>query len=413
MRNNSFFKKTEILIGYVKWCLTGIFTGIILGLVAGSFHHAVDFGAEIFSKYDFMLYLMPLAGIIIAAMYKYSNMENDLGTNFAILSLLKGENIRLRTAPLIYISSVLTHITGGSSGREGAALQLGSSIGLYLGKLLKLDDKDIKIITMCGMSASFAALFGTPIAAAVFSMEIVGMGIIHYSCLVPCIISSVTGYFIAGFMGISPTFFQISAMPEVTPLNILRVIILSALTSLLSIVFCWCLHFSSHSFKKIKNIILRGFLGGVIVALITLIIGSRDYNGAGMNIIQQAISGEAKPEAFILKIILTAITLGAGFKGGEIVPSFFIGATFGCVAAPFIGLNSGFGAATGIAAIFCAVTNCPIASIFLAAEIFGGKGMIFFAIICATSYMLSGYTGLYGEQKRLYSKIKAVCLKES
>lgn len=398
--------KTEPLLTYGKWSLIGILVGIVLGVVASSFHHAVDIGATLFSKYDFILYLMPLAGIVIAAMYKCSDMENDIGTNSAILSIREDKDIKLRTAPLIYISSVLTHATGGSSGREGAALQLGSSIGAYIGKLLKLDKNDIKIIIMCGMSASFSALFGTPITAAIFSIELIEVGIMHYSSLVPCMISAITGFFTSQLMKITPTAFELSVIPEVTPVNIVKIIILSALSAAISILFCLALTFAGKLFKKIPNSMLRAFIGGIIVILATLLLGTRDYNGAGMFVIERAVNGEAHPMAFLIKIIMTAITLGTGYKGGEIVPTFFIGSTFGCFCASILGIDPGFGAAVGMVAIFCGVTNCPLASMFLAMELFGGKGMIFFAISCATSFMLSGYTGLYKEQKIVYSKTK-------
>ena len=157
--------------------------------------------------------------------------------------------------------------------------------------------------------------------------------------------------------------------------------------------------------KLFKNKYLRAFVGAVVIVLLTLLVGTRDYNGAGMDIITRAISGEAKPEAFLLKILFTAVTIATGFKGGEIVPTFFIGSTFGCVASPLFGLDPTLGAAIGFIALFCGVVNCPVASIILSLEVFGPEGILFFAIACSVSYMMSGYFGLYESQKILYSKI--------
>jgi len=179
------------------------------------------------------------------------------------------------------------------------------------------------------------------------------------------------------------------------------------LCAVLSVLFCIVMEHIGGAYRRIfKNPFVRVFCGGCIVIAATYLVGCRDYNGAGMNIITQALQGDAKAEAFLLKILFTALTLGAGFKGGEIVPSFFIGATFGCVAGPLLGLSAPFAASLGMAAVFCGVTNCPLASIMLCIEVFGFHGMAYYALCCAVSYMLSGYYGLYTEQKIMYSKVE-------
>ena len=260
---------------------------------------------------------------------------------------------------------------------------------------------------MCGMSAAFSALFGTPVTSVIFSMEVITVGVMHYSAIVPCILSAIIGTKIAMLCGIPPTAFEISVIPDFGTLAVTNVIILSILCGVLSIVFCITMHKSAHLYKHyIHNSILRGFVGGVIVVILTYIVGTYDYNGAGMNIIELALKGEARQEAFLIKIIFTALTLGAGFRGGEIVPSFFIGSTFGCVIGAILGLHPSFAAAIGLVAVFCGVTNCPLSSIILSIELFGGDGIVFFTLACGVSYMLSGYYGLYSEQKIMYSKVK-------
>ena len=189
----------------------------------------------------------------------------------------------------------------------------------------------------------------------------------------------------------------------------LRVAALGVLCALVSVLFCSVIHLAEHQLKhRIPNPWLRAVLGGLAVIAMTYLVGSGDYNGAGMEVITAAVErGTAHPAAFLLKLLFTAVTLGAGFKGGEVVPSFFVGATFGCVAGPLLGIPAGPAAALGLAAVFCGATNCPIASIFLSIELFGDGGLLYFAIICGISYMLSGYSGLYSSQTILYSKLKA------
>ena len=300
------------------------------------------------------------------------------------------------------------YLFGGSAGREGAALQLGGSIAGLIGKISRLDEKDMHIMTMCGMSAVFAALFGTPLTATLFALEVISVGVIYYSALVPCIVASLFALEMARIFGIAPTHFDVVIEP-ISELMLLKVSALAIVCSLMSTVFCLSMHKTEHLFAKlIKNPYLRIAAGGALVVLITAILGTGDYNGAGMNIIKHAIEeGQAKPDAFFWKLILTAITIGCGFKGGEVVPTFFIGATLGCVLGSLLGIPTGFAAALGLICVFCGAVNCPVASIILSVELFGSGELLYFALACGISYMLSGYFGLYSSQKIMYSKTRA------
>ena len=351
---------------------------------------------------------LPAAGLLIVFLYRAGGIKHDKGTNLVIGSIRNPEyNVPFRMAPLIFITTVITHLFGGSAGREGAALQIGGSLGASIGKLIKMDDSDKHIMTLCGMSAVFAALFGTPVTAALFSVEVISIGILYYSALVPCILSATISYAITEKFHITPTYFILNQVPEMSLATGIRVIILSVAAAVLSILFCMSMQVIGKTFKKyLKNQYLRILVGGVLLVLLTLAVRCNDYNGAGMNIIEQAIHGTAKPEAFILKLLFTCITIGCGFRGGEIVPSFFIGATFGCTLGGWIGLDPGFGAAMGLVCLFCGVVNCPLASLVLSIELFGASGILLFAIGCSVSYMLSGYYSLYSEQKIIYSKLR-------
>ena len=394
---------------FLKWALIASVTGVIGGGIGTLFSYCIK-QANIFEKsLWFLVLFMPLGGIVIVFLYKLLKVENDLGTNCVIESVRSKNHVPYAVAPLIFVSSVITHLTGGSSGREGAALQLGGSLGTIVGKLFRLDESDMHIALMCGMSGLFSSLFGTPIAAAFFALEVISVGVAYYSALVPCFTSSVVAYFVSLHLGSEPFRFDISkSVPEFNLISLAQVIGLAAVCAVVSIIFCVAMKKTHHYAKKFfTNDYIRIIAGGCIVILLTFIVGNRDYNGAGSQVIIEAIGGNAKPEAFLLKIIFTCATIGFGYKGGEIVPTLFIGSTFGCVFSQLIGLDPTFGAAVGLICMFCGVVNCPVASILLSVEIFGAQGFVLFAVACAVSYMLSGYYGLYSSQKILYSKLKA------
>ncbi|MDD7185158.1 MAG: chloride channel protein [Oscillospiraceae bacterium] len=391
--------------GFLKWVLLSIMTGITVGFVGVLFFYSIKGVTDFRKSHSWIIWLLPLGGVAIVQLYKAMGFPKDRGTNLVLLSARDGEKMGFKNTICIFISSVITHLLGGSSGREGAALQIGGSMGSQFGQILKLDDDDRKIITMCGMSACFSAIFGTPVTATVFSAEICLVGSLQYSAIVPCIISAVSAMKVAEFFKVTDFDLFINA-PEYSLLNYGKIIVLGILCAVVSCIFCGASELASHLYKKIKNQNLRIVTGGIIVAVLTFAIGTFDYNGAGGEIIAKAFTGDSRPEAFIMKILFTALTLGAGFKGGEIVPVFFTGSTFGSLMAEILGIDYSLGAGVGMVAVFCGVTNCPLASIILSVELFGGSGFGFCAIACCISFMLSGYMSLYTAQQFMYSKIK-------
>ncbi len=388
-----------------KWLPITLLVGVVLGLVGTAFHHAIEIVTEFREHNPWILLLLPLIGALVALIYKSLRLEKDPGTNIVLRSIYSKDTVPFRLAPAIFLAATLTHLGGASSGREGAALQLGGSIAGWLGRLIKLSEADMSIITMCGMSATFSALFGTPLTAAIFSVEVVSVGLLHPSALLPCLIASLCGFGVASLLGVHATSFVVAEIPKLTLLSIGQTLALGILCAAVAIVFCGLMHKVGDLFKTyIPHLVLRGILGGTIVLLLTILFGSQDYNGAGMHIVEAAIAGSAFEGAFLLKMLITAISLGAGFKGGEIVPVMFVGSTFGCVVAPFLGLPAAFGAAAGLVAVFCGVVNCPIASFILAIELFGGQGLVLFAVAVMCSHLMSGYVGLYHDQQMPYSK---------
>ena len=390
-----------------KWVIVSILAGVIVGLVSTAFFFGMDIVTSLRIHYSWLIFFLPLGGLLIVFLYKLLHDEHDTGTNLVISAIHSGEEVPLRMVPLIFISTLATHLFGGSAGREGAALQFGGSIGNSLGKLFRFDEKDQHIMIMAGMSAAFSTLFGAPMAAAIFSMEVVSVGIMHYSALVPCVLASLVANGIATHLGVVHELFQIHNVPTFTLLSAIKLTGLSILCAFVSMLFCIILHQTEHLYQKyIKSPYLRAFAGGCIILVLTLFVGSQTYNGTGLNIIEHCLSGSVGPEAFFLKILFTALTLGAGYKGGEIVPSLFIGASFGSLFGNLLGLPHGICAAIGMTSVFCGVTNCPITSLLISFELFGYDGMPFYLLAIAFSYMLSGYFSLYKSQKIVYSKFK-------
>lgn len=391
----------------IKWVIFSIISGIVVGTAGTLFYFAMSVVTLVRVKNPWLIFLLPVGGLIIVSCYRLLHNEKDTGTNLVLSAIHSGDELPLRMAPLIFISTLLTHLFGGSAGREGAALQLGGSIGNGIGKLFHFDEKDKHILIMCGMSAAFSALFGTPMAAAIFSMEVVSVGIMYYAALVPCVISSLIAHGIAVSFGVTEELFLIDAIPAFTVVSAVQISVLAILCALVSVLFCIMLHQSEYVQKRfLKNPYIRAFAGGCIIILLTLLVGDQSYNGTGMNIIARCMDGTVRSEAFIMKMLFTAVTLGAGYKGGEIVPSFFTGAAFGCLFGNLTGFSPSLCTAVGMSAVFCGVTNCPITSLLISFELFGYEGMPYFLLAVAFSYMLSGYYGLYHSQKIIYSKYK-------
>lgn len=389
-----------------KWLLISVGIGLLIGSIASVFGHALTWANDFRNQYPIVILSLPFAGMLIVFLYRVSKNTDDRGTNMVISSIHSATGIPFRMAPLIFISTVLTHLCGGSAGREGAAIQLGGSIANRLGKICKLNENDQRIIIMCGMSAGFAALFGTPMAAAIFALEVISIGIMHYSALVPCVTSAMIAYFVAGFFKIKPESFTVAEIPQMEPVTFFKMIIFAGLIGGVSVLLCIFLHTTESIYKTcFKNPYVRIFVAGCIVILLTAVVGNTSYLGSGMGIIERIFhEGTTPNHTFLLKIIFTALTLGAGFKGGEIVPSFCIGAAFGCVVASLFGLPVTLVAACGMVGVFCGVTNCPITSLLISFELFGFEGMPYYLVTVAVSYMLSGYYGLYHSQKIMYSK---------
>ena len=392
---------------FIRWGIFSAFVGLFVGAFSTLFAFCLRQVTSFRTENPWLILCLPLAGVMIVFLYGVFRYKNDKGTNMVLSSIHAEAEVPFRMAPLIFMSTIITHLFGGSAGREGAALQLGGSIGQQLGTLFRFDEKDQRVVVMCGMSAAFSAIFGTPIAASIFSMEVVSVGVMYYAALVPCVFSSLVASKFATHMGIGPNVFKIRQMPLFQVVPSLKIIGLALCCAALSVVFCMALHSLGDFYRnKLKNPYIRIIVSSLVIILLTIILQTDDYMGAGVPVIQRAIQGNVEPLAFVWKIVFTALTLEAGFKGGEIVPSFFVGATFGCLFGHILGISPSLCAAVGMMSVFCGVTNCPVTSMLIAFELFGYHGVPFFLLGISVSYLMSGYYGLYHDQTIVYSKYK-------
>ena len=390
---------------FLKWTLLGLLLGAVGGIIGAGFHHALHVVTHLRNTHGWLLLLLPVAGIATVAIYRLLGQRNNRGTNEIIDAALEGKPVSPLVAPAIFLASALTHLCGGSAGREGAALQLGGSTASLLARTLRLSENDTTVAIMAGMSAVFAGLFGTPLTACLFTMEFESVGTIFSPALLPCFLAAYVASRVSGILGVHGEVFPLDAVQAITLGNCWKFALLAVLISLLGIGMCWVFHKAEHLAKhKIPNAWVRIALGGAVILLLTMAVGDQRYNGAGMDMALGAVAGNARWQDFALKLLFTAVTLAAGFKGGEIVPTFCIGATFGCVAGALLGLEPGMAAALGLIGLFCCATNSPLASIVLSIEMFGGANLYLFALVCVICFVLSGNSGLYASQIIEFSK---------
>lgn len=392
---------------FIKWSALALVIGSVAGAAGTIFSMGVSWATGFRLSHPSMLFFLPVSGLLIVWLYHSFHEEGNRGTNMVIDAISSNERVTPATGPLIFFSTILTHLGGGSSGREGAALQLGGSIGNSFGEWFKLDERDKKIAIMCGMSAVFSALFGTPVAAAIFSLEVVSIGVLYYAALVPCVFSSFLAVGIARAAGLEGEHFPVEMIPALDLKAVGLLVLLGILCAAVSILFCVLLHTAEHAYRKyFPDARVRILAGSFLFIALTLLSGTRDYCGSSMGLIESSIEGSARYEAFLMKMLFTAVALGAGFKGGEIVPTLCVGAALGCAFGEITGFAPSLCAACGMAALFAGVTNCPITSLVIALELFGYEGMEYFSIIIAVAFALSGYYGLYASQKFVYSKTR-------
>ena len=384
---------------FLKWGLLGLIMGALGGLIGAGFHHALHFVTHLRGEHSWLIFLLPVGGLLTVTLYKVLKLQNNKGTNEIIDATLDGHPVAPAVFPGIFLATATTHLFGGSAGREGAALQLGGSTASLLAKIFRLDENERKVMVMSGMAAVFAGLFGTPLTAALFCMEFESVGTVFSPALLPCFLAAFVASRVSLSFGVHAEGLLLETSLGMDVLTLGKVALLAVAVSVLGIFMCAFFHKAEHFAKQhVANPYIRIAVGGVIVMVMTLIVGDHRFNGAGMDMALKAVAGQTDWYNFILKMVFTAVTLAAGFKGGEIVPTFCVGATFGCLLGGLLGLDAGICGALGLIGLFCCATNSPIASIVLSIEMFGGANLYLFALVCVICFVLSGNSGLYASQ---------------
>ena len=407
------FKSVESNLKYfAKWTVTALLIGTVVGAVGAVFRKGVELVTANWNARPYMIFLAPAAACLVVLTAKLLKEEKNGGTNRVIDSVSEGKHITERTAPMIFVSTLLSHLTGASVGKEGAALMIGGGLGEIFSKLLKFDENDRRIAIMCGMSACFASVFGTPMAATVFPMEVISIGTMYYAALIPCIFSAFFGAGVSMHLGCHAEVFPVTEVPPFDLTQTVLVVNLGLMLALTAVFFSWSLH-EGHELagKLAPNPYVRAAAGGFLLIFLTGLnlhfgSGAFDFNGGGFPLAEKAMEGEAVTYAFLLKILFTTVCISCGFKGGEIVPTLCIGACVGSLFAGTVGADVRLYAAAGMAAMFAGMTNCPISSLLLSFELFGYAGMPYYAVTIAVCFTLSGYYGLYSSQRFAYSKTR-------
>ncbi|MDD6352514.1 MAG: chloride channel protein [Lachnospiraceae bacterium] len=394
----------------VKWILISLIEGVVLGLIGTLFYYCIAWATGFRQSHLMVVLLLPFGAMAIHWIYHITKRDNPGGTNLVLASIRDGQKIPLRMTPLIFISTVFSHFCGASVGREGAALQLGGSVGAFMAKIFRQKDESRRIMVMAGMGAAFSALLGTPLSGAVFAMEITSVGVMYYPALLPSVIAAFTAHRIAILLHQPVTAYSIGPVPEFTLISALKISLVGFASGLAAILFIIALREAGkYAGSLVGNKYLRAFVIGCILLGLTILTGflegrPEQYNGAGIDMIEMALLGNSPWYAFLMKILFTALSIAAGYKGGEIVPSFFIGATLGAAIGPLVGLNPALAAAAGMGSVFCGVTNCPLTGLVFLFELFGFKAMPFFILPIAISYVASSYYSLYKTQEFRFKK---------
>lgn len=389
----------EQISNLFKWILLSGVIGLLVGSASAILLLSLEFATNYRESHLWIVWLLPLAGLGIGLLYHYFGKDVVKGNNQIVDEYHKPEKIiPLKMAPFVLIGTFLTHLFGGSAGREGSAVQMGSAISDQFSRLFKLDSLDRKILLIIGISGGFASVFGTPLAGTVFALEVLIIGRMRYEAILPSMLTAYVANATCHLWDVHHTSYNILEVPEFTFQNILWVILCGIIFGLGALLFSKMTHFWGSFFtSKIKYPPLRPFIGGIVLAVFVYFVGTR-YIGLGIPVIEESFLYELSSADFILKILLTSFTLGAGFKGGEVTPLFFIGATLGNILILFVPLPFSLLAGMGFVAVFSGATNTPLACILMGIELFGAESALYTGLACVVAYLFSGHSGIYSSQ---------------
>ncbi|MHB1699956.1 MAG: voltage-gated chloride channel family protein [Acidobacteriaceae bacterium] len=395
------FEQVHILTDLLRWLLIGGIAGMLAGTASALLLGSLNWATATRESHKWLIALLPLAGLAVGCMYKYYGGAVEAGNNLILDEVHDPKAVLpLRMTPLILLGTVITHLFGGSAGREGTAIQTGASLADQLTKPFGLQSRDRRILLMAGISGGFASVFGTPLAGAIFGIEVLAIGRMGYEAIFPCFIAAFVGEFVTHAWGIHHTIYRVTEVPAFSATGLLSSIVAGAVFGLVGMAFAKATHAVSALCKKtIRWSPLRPFAGGVVVAAAVFLLGTTRYIGLGIPTILDSFSMKLPPYDFVGKFLFTVVTLGSGFKGGEVTPLFYIGATLGNALSRLLPLPSSLLAGMGFVAVFAGAANTPISSTLMAVELFGPEAGSFAAIACVVSYLFSGHAGIYRAQR--------------
>lgn len=394
------FEQIPSLLYLSKWLLICLTLSVIVGSISAFFLWSLDWVTSWRESHVWIIAFLPVGGLFIGLSYHLFGSSVVKGNNLLLEEFHSPKKIiPLRMAPLVLFGTIATHFFGGSAGREGTAVQIGGAVADRFTKVLKLSDRDRRIVLIAGISAGFASVFGTPLAGAIFALEVLVLGRIRLDAIIPSFMAAILADYFCTVWGITHTQYHITNVAAMTPINLLWCLLAGIIFGLVAMLFSKSTHFWSDLFNsKIKYPPLRPVIGGAVLALVVYLMGTTKYIGLGVPTIVDAFNIDMKSYDFLLKVLFTSFTLGAGFKGGEVTPLFFIGATLGNVLIWFIPLPMSLLAGMGFVAVFAGATNTPIACTIMGVELFGIESGVFIALACSTAYLFSGHTGIYSSQ---------------
>lgn len=384
----------------IKWLLLSVIVGTLAGSASAFFLVSLEWATNWREANTWVIWLLPAGGLLIGLSYHYFGQDVVRGNNQLLDEFHNPQKvIPLKMAPLVLFGTIATHFFGGSAGREGTAVQMGGAIADQFTKVFRLRPRDRKILLIIGISAGFASVFGTPLAGAVFSLEVLLIGRMRYEAIYPAFLTALIADYVCHWWEVAHTQYLVPVVPDMRPDLLLWAIAAGIFFGLAAWIFSKSTHFFGALFsKKISYPPLRPVLGGIVIAVIVYAIGTTKYIGLGIPVIVSAFSEELPFYDFLVKTVFTAFTLGAGFKGGEVTPLFFVGATLGNTLAYFMPLPVALLAGMGFVAVFAGATNTPIACTLMGIELFGMECGVFVGIACVTAYLFSGHSGIYSAQ---------------